>query len=84
MADNRNTFHLIIASVGESQFDGPAVSATIPGISGVFTILPHHEPFVTTLKGGLITVRESNSESREFSVESGVVECSNNRVVVLL
>ena len=78
------TFHLVIASVGDTKFDGAAVSATLPGAAGEFTILAHHEPIVTTLKLGKIMVRNSMSEQKIFEVEGGVLECSNNRAVVLL
>jgi len=78
-----NTFHLIIASVGETKFDGAAVSVTLPGADGELTILAHHEPLVTTLKQGTITVRESLGE-KTFTIESGIVEMSGNRAVVLL
>ena len=82
MADS-NTFHLIIASVGENLFDGAALSATIPTNAGEITVLPHHEPLVSTLRSGEITVRTS-IESKTFPVEAGVVEISGNRAVVLL
>lgn len=78
-----NTFHLIIASVGETHFDGAALSATLPGAAGELTILPHHEPLVTTLKKGAVLVRDASGEKR-FAIEDGVLECSGNRVVVLL
>jgi F-type H+-transporting ATPase subunit epsilon len=81
--EHPNTFHLVIASVGEKRFDGAAVSATIPGEAGEFTVLPNHEPIVTTLRKGKITVKTS-LDTREFDVESGVLECSGSRVVVLL
>lgn len=83
MAEHPNTFHLVIASVGETRFDGAAVSATVPGEAGEFTVLPNHEPIVTTLKPGTIKVR-TTLETKEFAVESGVLECSGSRVVVLL
>ena len=79
-----NTFHLVIASVGETRFDGPAASATFPGSDGELTVLAHHEPFVTTLKKGSIMVRESAGEQKAFPIENGVLEVSNNRAVVLL
>ena len=79
-----NTFHLTIASVGETRFDGAAISATLPGEAGELTVLPHHEPIVTTLKKGTITVRVSASEPKKFPIESGVLEMSGNRAVVLL
>ena len=84
------TFHLVIASVGETRFEGEAISATFPGRSGELTVLAHHEPFVTTLKRGLITVRAPSAgggsapSRKEFPVESGVLEVSGNHAVVLL
>ncbi len=83
MAAQQNTFRLTIASVGETRFDGEAISATLPGAAGELTILPHHEPIVTTLKPGKITVRTAE-DAHEFPIESGVLECAHNRVVVLL
>lgn len=79
----QNTFHLVIASVGETLYDGAALSATLPGAAGVLTILPHHEPLVTTLVQGTVTVKESLGD-RTFDIEDGVLECSGNRAVVLL
>lgn len=84
MATEKNTFHLTIASVGETRFDGRAVSVTLPGAAGEFTILAHHEPIVTTLKPGMITVREATGEPKQFKIESGVLECSQSRAIVLL
>jgi F-type H+-transporting ATPase subunit epsilon len=84
MADHPNTFHLVIASVGDTRFDSAALSVTLPGADGEFTVLPHHEALVTTLKPGTIVVRETVGGEKTFDVESGVVECSGNRVVVLL
>ena len=80
----QNTFHLVIASVGETRFDGPSVSATFPGSDGELTVLAHHEPFVTTLKKGVIRVRESAESTKDVPIESGVLEVSRNRAVVLL
>ncbi len=85
MADrHENTFRLVIASVSATQFDGAAVSATMPGSAGEFTILLNHEPFVSTLKSGKITVRKSGGEHQEFPIQGGVVESSGGRAVVLL
>ena len=80
---SHDTFHLVIASVGESLFDGAALSATLPGIAGQFTVLPHHEPLVSILKEGTIAVKESLGV-KEFSIAGGVVEISGNKAVVLL
>ena len=82
MADH--TFHLVIASVGETLFDSRAQSAVFPGAAGEMTILPHHEPIVTTLNKGNISVKNQEGVVQKFAIESGVLECSANRVVVLL
>ena len=78
-----NTFHVVIAHVDDTLFDGAAESVTVPGSAGVMTLLPHHEPITTTLKKGSITVK-SGSETKTFSVDGGVLECSQGRAVVLL
>lgn len=78
------TFHLVISSVGETYFDAEAVSATLPGSDGELTVLPNHEPFVTALKNGTITVRLEAGETKTFETENGVLEFSGNRAVVLL
>jgi F-type H+-transporting ATPase subunit epsilon len=84
----QSTFHLIVASVGESRFDGAALSATLPTTAGEITVLPHHEPLVATLRPGTITVRlpgqgEALGE-KKIQMEGGVLEISGNRAVVLL
>lgn len=84
MADQPNTYHLIIASVGETRYDGRAISAVFPGAAGEFTVLPHHEAIVTTLKPGTISVKDQSQETMTFDIEGGVLECSGNRAVVLL
>jgi len=83
MSAASNTFHLIIASVGDTKFDASAESATLPGIDGELTILAHHEPIVTILKSGTVRVK-TNGEQKEFEIDGGVLECSGNRAVVLL
>jgi F-type H+-transporting ATPase subunit epsilon len=83
MADHA-TLDLVIASVGETRFSGEAIFVTLPGEDGEMTIFSHHEPIVTTLKSGTITVRPKEGEHKTFEVESGVFEMSSNRAVVLL
>lgn len=78
------TFHLTITSVTGALFDGAAESATVPGSAGEMTVLSNHEPLVTTLRPGRITVR-TGSENKTYDIENGVLECSGGgRVTVLL
>jgi F-type H+-transporting ATPase subunit epsilon len=84
MPKHENTFRLVIASVSETIFDGAAVSATMPGEDGQFTLLPHHEPFVSTLAEGKISIKQTEGQRKDFPIKGGVVECSGGRAVVLL
>jgi F-type H+-transporting ATPase subunit epsilon len=79
-----NTLHLVVSSVSENLYDGPALSATLPGSAGEMTILPNHEPLISTLKAGKITVRIPNKSDLQFDIRSGVLEVSGERAVVLV
>ncbi|MEK7602240.1 MAG: hypothetical protein AAB472_02040 [Patescibacteria group bacterium] len=78
------TFHLTIARVGENLFDGEATSVTLPGEEGVFTVMAHHEAFVTPLKEGEASVETENGERKAFPIQKGIAEVSSNQVTVLL
>ncbi len=73
-----------IAKVGESLFDGEARSLSVPGSEGDMTILPHHTALVTTLRAGSLSVTDDTGETHTFEIEKGLVEISNNEVIVLL
>lgn len=78
------TFHLTIAKVGATLFNGEVASATFPGSEGELTVLAHHEAFVTSLKTGMIRV-QGHEELLTFEVDSsGVLEISNNQATVIL
>ena len=79
------TFHLTIAKVGENLFDGEAVSATLPGLSGQFTVLANHEPYVSELKIGVTKVKSADGSVQSISVPGGgIAEISHNQATVLL
>ncbi len=79
------TFHLTVAKVGENLFDGEATSVTLPGIEGVFTVLAHHEPFVSELKAGEARIKDAEGKVHTLPVVmGGVAEISNNQATVLL
>ena len=79
------TFHLTVARVGENIFDGQALSVTLPGSEGVFTVLAGHEAFVSPLKEGVIKIQAEDGTVTEMTLEApGVAEVSNNQATVLL
>lgn len=77
--------HVVIAQVDEVLFEGEAQSMTVPGTEGEMTLLGHHEPLISTLKPGTITVRTGdNSAPREFKVDGGVLEVRSDGATVIL
>ena len=80
---NQKTFTLTIAKVNEQLFSGEAISVNLPGTEGQMTVLAGHEPLVSLLKEGTITV-QAESGIREFVIKKGVLEISNNHVTVLV
>lgn len=77
--------HVLVAKVNETYFDGDAYSVRVPGAAGEMTILGHHMPLVTPLKGGVVYVRkEKDAQEQEFPVTAGVLEVHGGGVTVLL
>ena len=79
------TFHLTIARVGENLFSGDALSVTLPGAEGVFTVLAGHEAFVSELKEGIANVVAADGEVRQVPIaHGGVAEVSGTQATVIL
>lgn len=74
---------VVIAKVDEVFFDGEAASMTLPGAEGEMTVLPEHEPLITTLKAGTIIVR-AESGQKEFPVTGGLLEVRRDGATVIL
>ena len=78
-------FHLTIAEVGKNIFDGEAVSVTLPGSDGMFTVLAHHEAFVSPLKVGEAKITTPDGEHQTVTLSvAGIAEVSNNQATVIL
>ncbi len=78
------TFHLFVAEVGKTLFEGNAKQVTVPSISGILTILADHEALVAPLKEGEIIVVSEQGDTYSFLITDGVLEISDNNVSILL
>ena len=58
------------------------MSAQFPGTNGSFEVLDLHAPLVSTLEGGRIRVT-TNTGQEFFTVDGGIVEVLNNKIIVL-
>lgn len=73
---------LEILTPDKKIFEGEINSVTVPGTMGSFEILNHHAPIISTLEDGKLIVRAAGKED-VFLIKGGVVEVSDNKVMVL-
>ncbi len=71
-----------IITPDKALFKGEATSVVVPGISGSMGFLDNHAPLITVLKAGDVKVTTASGEET-YAVKGGVVEVSNNKVIVL-
>lgn len=74
--------HLSIVSPEKEVFDGTVSSVTLPGTNGVFSILSHHAPIVSSLQAGTVTYVTTDGEAHTLDIHSGFVELSNGEASV--
>jgi F-type H+-transporting ATPase subunit epsilon len=72
-----------LTKVHENVFSGEALSVTVQTGAGEITVMPNHEPFVSNVQAGVVTIRTKEG-AQNFEVSGGVLEVSNNQVTILL
>ena len=72
-----------IITPDKSLYQGQADLITVPGTSGSIGILNHHAPLVSSLKKCEIKI-VLNEKEEFFKIEGGVIEVSQNKVIVLV
>ncbi len=73
---------LEIITPDKKVFAGEATAVTFPGTEGQFQVLNSHAPLVSTLGKGEVVV-ETSAAKQVFTIDGGVVEVLNNKVLVL-
>jgi F-type H+-transporting ATPase subunit epsilon len=63
-------------------FSGDAKIVTLPGVNGSFQIMNMHAAMISALSAGKILV-DNGTEKQEFSINGGIVEVVNNKIVIL-
>ncbi|GAB3502066.1 ATP synthase F1 subunit epsilon [Spirosoma knui] len=74
--------NLDIITPDRKVFSGEATAVTFPGSQGQFQVLNDHAPLVSTLARGPVVVQTASGQ-QTFTVDGGVVEVLQNRVLVL-
>lgn len=80
----QKTFQLTVARVDEPVFAGEAVSVQLPGIDGQMELLADHEPIISPLTHGTITITTGDGQTETHAIEAGTLEMSNNRATILI
>ncbi|MBO7482216.1 MAG: ATP synthase F1 subunit epsilon [Bacteroidales bacterium] len=65
-------------------FEGETSMVKVPGSKGSFQMLNMHAPIVSTLEKGEVVIREMSGNELKFGVNGGLVECKNNKIVILV
>jgi F-type H+-transporting ATPase subunit epsilon len=74
--------NLEIITPDKKVFAGEANAVTLPGSEGQFQVLNRHAPLVSTLGKGDVVV-EVSGVKQTYTIDGGVVEVLNNKVLVL-
>jgi F-type H+-transporting ATPase subunit epsilon len=72
---------LEIVSPEKIIYTGSAELVTLPGLSGLFTILDRHAPIISALDKGKLTYSIEGKET-ELTINGGFVEAKKNIVSV--
>ena len=64
-------------------FTGDVTLVQLPGIDGLFEILPSHAPLVSALKEGRVKIEDGQNEPQFYDIRGGVVEVSHDKVLLL-
>ncbi len=75
---------LTIATVAKNLFDDEVISVTLPGSEGYLTILAHHEPLITQVSSGTITIKTKTDEIQTIPVTAGILEVRDNAIIILV
>lgn len=76
------TFSFELVSPTRLVFSGEVEQVDVPGAEGDFGVLAGHAPFISTLRPGVLTIRNGGSAQRYF-VREGFAEVNQKGLTVL-
>lgn len=71
-----------IVAADHPVWGGSAKSVTIPGTEGEMGILANHEPVLSVIDKGTVTVVDPNGGRHSFDVTDGFISFDSNRLTV--
>jgi F-type H+-transporting ATPase subunit epsilon len=76
------TFSFELVSPTQLVFSGEVEQVDVPGAEGDFGVLAGHAPFISTLRPGVLTIRNGGNVQR-FFVREGFAEVNQKGLTVL-
>lgn len=78
------SFQLEIVTPENVFYKGSVVSLVVPGAQGYLGVLAHHAALVTPLTKGQLTFRLESGEEKQYLIDGGFMEVSNNQALLLV
>lgn len=72
-----------LVSPAREVFSGAVDHVIAPGTEGDFGVLPHHAPFMSTLKNGVVRVLEGETVSMRVFVRGGFADVTPEGLTIL-
>jgi len=72
-----------LVSPAREVFSGAVDHVIAPGTEGDFGVLPHHAPFMSTLKNGVVRVLEGDAVSMRVFVRGGFADVTPEGLTIL-
>lgn len=82
MAESSKTLQVNIVAADHPVWHGTAQSVTIPASEGEMGILPNHEPVLTVIKNGTVTVVDPQGARHSFEITDGFISFDTNRLTI--
>ncbi|MBM6700091.1 F0F1 ATP synthase subunit epsilon [Bifidobacterium pullorum subsp. saeculare] len=76
------TMQVNIVAADRPVWHGEARSVTIPASEGGMGILPNHEPVLTVIKQGMVTVVSADGTRQTLEVADGFISFDSNKLTV--
>lgn len=80
----KQLLRLTVTRVDGPIFDGDVVAVSVPGIQGDMQILAGHEPLISPLRKGTLTIHKPDGAQESHMIASGTLEISDNHATVLV
>lgn len=77
------TFDLSVVSADRTLVAEVSDMIIAPGKNGYFGVLAGHEPFLTSLKPGIVLFNDAGGHEQKVAISGGFLETDGSKVIVL-